>query len=207
MVKSPGSSTSTTPKQQATPRRLKQPKVEMWRSEQFRYPDDLGIRLPALVLGIEVEWYHASEDDGVRAYRFKAGSGFDFKPIVHQVGGLRCNHRYIVGTVLPWVNVEVLQNAQRLNERWYDSSVSTNCSMDTLNEYRADVKRLLGADANHSHSFEEAYYPIDIEHLPKLTSATLPADYDDLIDFRDGFERAMGCMGRWSAVILASNSD
>jgi hypothetical protein len=175
---------------------------------EFDYLDtDLGISLPQLVLGIEVREsdFNAKNDDwSCRRYDLK--KGWKWLKIAHQTAGLACHQRYMLGILLQPKSVEVLQNMHNLSDRWLDSNAGVfGLSMKEANEYSSDLKMLFEVDCNASwRDMEEAIYPIDCttENLAKLTSTKLPEDLDELVNWKDGWERAVGCVNRWSLRIL-----
>lgn len=171
--------------------------------EDFKYHDSLGLTLPQLVLGIEVDPTSEYSKD----YKFKPGR--KWIKLAHQTAGHACNQHYLICTVLQPKSVEVLQKMQQLANQWEDSQAGcwTN-SLETVLAYRASLKNLLGVDCNFCHKkFEGGIYPIDTEFLEKLTDEKFPKDLDDLIEWDSGWERGLGCIGRWGLFVLGPNSD
>jgi len=179
------------------------PEASRVKLENFKYADELGITLPQLVLGIEVN----PMSDRARAYRFVKSRRWVW--LAHQTAGLCCNQHYLYATLLTPKSAAVLQGMNALAQKWLDSNVGwAGVSLDTANEYRQDLDRLFGADCNSCHQdFEEAFYPADLEFLPKLAADQLPENLDDLIEWDSGLERAMGCVGRFRLLIVSNNSD
>lgn len=177
--------------------------------ESFQYPNDLGLALPSLILGIEVDPKSFGSDYPPCGYRFKPGP--QWINLVHTTQGHGCGQRYLIATVLNPTPAAAL-GMSRLAGEWLDSDVGCYGAplVDVLT-YRENLKLWLGADCNHTYrDFEEAFYPIDIEHLPKLTTdaiPAIPADPDDLIDWDSGMQRACGCVNRWGLWVLGENCD
>lgn len=164
--------------------------------------------LPALILGIYVPASSFRSDlDSSRDYHFKRGR--EWKKIAHQTAGLACHQHYIIGTILKPTD-HALEGMRILSKKWLDTNVGLGGgTLDELNEYRADLKRLFGADCNRSHRhFEEGFYGIDIEFARILTGEKLPwDDLDSLIEWKSGFDRAIGCINRWGLWVLGENCD
>ncbi len=189
----------------AKTKKTTRPEIKTLKTEDFRQPEELGIKLPALVLGIEVDPRNLNEES-VRDYEFRPGR--QWHKIEHQTAGHRCNQRYIVGSVLAPKNPDVTGSIYALTTKWFDSQISRGTTLDCLVEYREDLRRLFKADCNRSHGkLEEGVYPLDIEFLSQLAADVLPKDLDDLLVFETGWQRACGCIGRWGLYILSTNSD
>lgn len=179
------------------------PKRGQLKIEDFKYADQLGITLPQLVLGIEVD----PRSEYARAYKFKPGRAW--LKLAHQTAGHACHQHYLYATLLQPKTVEIAQRMNILACRWHDSQVGVfGARLDTVITYRSDLQKLFEADCNDCHTkFEEGYLPIDIDYIGKLAADQLPKDLDDLIDFASGWERGMGCVGRFGLYCLAENSD
>lgn len=186
---------------------FKLPAGKPLKRDDFKHDWDLKLTLPVLVLAIPVlDW--AFKEGDYKAYRFAPGR--QWIKLAHQTAGLACHQHYMHATILTPKSVAVAQGMNELAAKWEDSQVGCfgGPTIDGLLDYRADLKRLFGADCNHSHrDFEEAIYPIDIEDLPKLTDEPMPKNRDDLIVWKDGWQRAMGCINRFRLYILGPNSD
>lgn len=171
--------------------------------EDFKYHDSLGLTLPQLVLGIEVDPTSEYSKD----YKFKPGR--KWIKLAHQAAGHACNQHYLICTVLRPKSVEMLQNMQRLADKWEDSQAGWwGNSLKTVLEYQKDLKELLGVDCNICHGkMEEAFYPVDLDFVSKLAEDNLPNDLDDLIEWDSGWGRSLGCIGRWGLYIIGDNSD
>jgi hypothetical protein len=171
--------------------------------EDFKYYDQLGLTLPQLILGIEVN----PKSEYSRDYKFKPGR--KWIKLAHQTAGHACNQRYLICTALQPKSVEVLQKMQQLANKWDGSQAGCwGNSLDSLNEYRQDIKNLFGADCNFCHNdFEEGIYPIDIDFLIGLTDEKVPENLDDLVEWESGWDRSLGCLGRWKLFVLGENCD
>ena len=178
--------------------------------EDFHYLDRQGVSFPQIVLGIKHCRESFSSDYPPRRYIFKAGAP-KFQNIAHQTSGLGCGQFYITGTLLQPKSVEVLRGLQEIERKWLDSNVGAfgGATLEQFNDYERDLRRLFDASANRSHrDFAEAIYPIDLEHLPKIVADCPNLEtLDEWIEWGSGRERSLGCVGRWRAFILASNSD
>lgn len=173
----------------------------------FNYPEDLGWTLPSLVLAIPVPDDAFRDDADYRGYRFK--SGRTWHQLAHQTGGHACHQHYMHATLLTPLSADIQLRMNALSKQWYGTNAGVfGPTLNELGSYRADLARLFGADCNVSYpSFEEGIYPIDTEHGAKLAADALPKDLDDLIEWKDGFQRACGCIGRWKLYVISQNSD
>ena len=175
--------------------------------EKFKYADQLGIQLPALILGIEVKPWEFEKPDLQRTYNFKPGR--TWVNLAHQTAGLACNQHYIHATVLTPISEKVAHGMKMLEKKWLDSNAGVfGVSLKELNEYDADLRHLFGASCNSCHrGFEEGIYPIDIGCISQLAADDLPKELDDLIEWKDGWSRAIGCIGRYGLWVVGENSD
>lgn len=177
--------------------------------EDFHYADQLGLALPQLVLAIEIPKRGFEED--ARTYQFKLGR--TWLKLAHQSAGHACHQHYLLATVLTPKTVKVAQGISALDRKWLDSQAGCwGVPLSGVLDYEADLKRLLGAGCNTSYrSFEEGFFPLDTEFLSAVAAeadlASLPKDLDDLIEWRTGFERVGGSVGRWKLIVLGENSD
>lgn len=178
--------------------RKKRPSLEL---EQFRYPDDLGLKLPQLVLGIHVPVHQFQSDYPPRDYAFQPGR--KWLKLAHETAGFGRKPVYLVATVLASREAETLGGFASC---WRGSNVGAcEPSLSTLNAYSDHLKRALKVACNESHHLlAEGLYPIDTCFLPDVaTDAIDPTKLDDLIEWDSGAQRAAGCVGRWSLAILA----
>lgn len=189
----------------ARTKKTSRPDIKTLKIEQFRASDTLGIALPQLILAIEPDWRTLSQGDA-RDYQFKPSR--EWLKIEHQTGGHRCNQRLLIATLLTPKTSEIVKGITELARKWYDSQVGDHRSLDSLIDYRTDLKELLGADCNLSYSkTEKGLYAIDLKFLSHLAVDALPKDLDDLIEFQSGWERAAGSIGRFGLYIMSKNSD
>ena len=175
---------------------------------KFKFNDELGLDLPLLVLAVKChpEWGSKS-CVGVPRHEFKPGR--TFVDLQHQTSGHACHQVYLQATILKPREPEKLR---LIESKWLDSDAGCfGVGLDTILEYRAQLKELYGLDCNGCYQdFEEGVYPIDCspEALKKLCEDEFPEDLDDLIKFGDGpFERMCGCIGRWNIYVLGENCD
>jgi hypothetical protein len=175
--------------------------------EKFKYADQLNIPLPSLILGIEVKPWEFEKPDMQRVYNFKPGR--TWVNLAHQTAGIGCHQHYIHATVLTPVSEKVRYGMTALQEKWLDSNVGAfGVGLKSLNDYSADLRHLFGADCNQSHRcFEEGIYPIDVEYVKDMVADDLPKDLDDLIEWKDGWSRALGCINRFGFWVIGENCD
>ncbi len=174
--------------------------------EDFKYLDELGFPLPQLILGIEVDRSRLTGEQ--LDYKFKPGR--QWHKIAHQTAGHACAQHYIVGTLLKPKTPQIQKGIAALNDKWLDSDAGVfGVSLEEVLTYRQDLKTLFGADCNQSYSkFEEGFYPLDLEFLPKLAADSLDVEkLDDMVEWPSGFARMCGMVGRWSLLIAGENGD
>lgn len=95
-----------------------------------------------------------------------------------QTGGYACLHPQLHGVLLP-LSDKAFRWAVGVSRHWVDSNVyQGSARLDDLNVYRAQLREL-DLDCNHSYqNFHEAWYPIDLQHLPKLIQLDNDAQND-----------------------------
>jgi len=161
-----------------------------------------SIDFPVLVLGIRMS--RLNEE----LWKFKDAD--KWIKIAHQAGGHLCSQHYMVGKPLTMTKDAIIA-AHKINNYWLGSDCGVfGTSLNELEEYRAQLKKLLDVDCNMSYPlFEEAIYPIDYskENLGKLCEDDLPEDLDDLIEFKNERFKIFGSVGRWDLMILGDNGD
>ena len=175
--------------------------------EDFKFLNDT--REPKIMLGIRIP-YAAITAELSNFYDFAFNPGREWVKIQHQCGGMMCHQEYFIGTYLAPKDGGTTDRLRSLADKWLDSNVGAfEVSLNDLLEYRDDLKLLFGADCNNSYSlFREGLYPIDVEFLPALTNDLEEVkDYDNLIKWESGFDRAVGSIGRWNLVVLGENCD
>jgi hypothetical protein len=168
--------------------------------------------LPRIILGI-IPPDRAFEESPRYLWKEPKFKDRTWLKIAHQTAGLSCNQKFIIGTILTPKSPEILRSINLLCDKWLDSNMGCwGLSLKEANEYENDLWRLFGANVGCNSSWkdlEEAWYPIDCTKnaLNTLTSDTLPDNLDDLILWENGWERAMGCVNRWSIRVLGLNGD
>jgi hypothetical protein len=182
------------------------------KTSDFSYIDQIAnVSYPKIVLGIQVPSFYFEEHYPYKWRELKFTKSRTWIKLAHQSGGISCNQSYFFATFLNPKSTKVLENIILLQNKWFESNVGAfGTSLDSIIEYREDIKKLFGVDCNSSwKKFQESVYPIDCtdENIKKLTDESFPEDLDNLIDWNNGFERAAGCIGRWSLCILTENSD
>lgn len=180
-------------------------KLPTWRSDGYgALEDDYHLELPQLVLAVPQRRARFGQPDAVRF-----AGGRHWLAVDHQCAGLACEHVTMIATVLP-IRPEAAEGLFRLERRWYDSQVGAfGLALDTVEAYRDDLARL-GLDCNSTFAdLREALYPIDPtpEHLALVTTAGLPEDLDDLLEFQSPWARIAGMLSRWRCYLLGVNSD
>jgi hypothetical protein len=157
---------------------------------------DYGMELPQLVLAVDV-------DDPLKL-KFKERK---WLRIAHQTAGHACHQHYMTATILD-VQPQMWEFVKQLNTTW----LGTDCgvfgvTMNELEGYRA-LLRSYGLDCNLSYQdFEEAIYPIDCNFIGGISDDILPADLDDLIEWRSDTDKVIGMIHRWKLYILGENCD
>lgn len=165
-------------------------KIDLKKCEYL--PDE---SLPILVLAIKSK-YHFNDKR-------------KFLSIAHQTAGHGCHQHYMLGTILE-PNQETLDVMHKINQGWLNSDCGAfePPTLDEVNKYREQLKKLLGADCNFSYpDFEEGIYPIDCttEVIKKLCSDKLPKNLDDLIECQSNFDKFT--IKNWHLYILGENCD
>ena len=170
--------------------------------------DDDFPELPVLVLGLEVSDYELENDHKWSRLHYNFKNDKEWFLMTHQSCGLLCRHPHILGTVLQ-TNEETRKKFVELIELYFETNLGiVGITVDELNEYRKNLKFLLGVDCNYSHSsLEESIFPVDLEYLKNLTTEELPENLDDLIIWENSFERICGSINRWKLWIIGENSD
>jgi len=153
------------------------------------FPDQ---QLPLLVVGFKAYDYQNPH------FRAK------FSRIAHQCGGMMCHQQYLYARILH-PRAKVLAGMHELSRRWLDSECSQPC-LDTVLEYRAQIKHLFGVDCNRSYGdFQEGFYPLDYspKAIKKLATDTLPSDLEKWVRESSRFLS----FHHWGIYILGENSD
>jgi hypothetical protein len=171
--------------------------------DNYQYIED-G-ELPVLVLGIPIHWQYPE------TYNAKPSDEFQWRKIVHQTAGYACRQHYIEGLVLP-VTSKVKDFMRLIESRYIETQICQPARLETAVSYQAELKRMFGGAVcceNSYHMLEEGIYPIDVtaEVLEILTTAKLPKELDDLIQWESDLEQLCGILGRWHLFILGENSD
>ena len=180
---------------------LTQPSTPKIAQEDFCF---LTMPQPVLLLGIEV----TAETLSLHQHQFKPGRIWLY--VQHQTCGHACHQRYFIGVRLS-PRPEKLAAIQKLCDHWLDSDAGVwGVGLDELLVYRQQLRDWLGvdcADAATYRNFEEAWYPVDVKFATVLATDELPADLDDLIEWRDGLAKFAGCFSRWKLIVLGENGD
>lgn len=169
--------------------------------EHFLRLSDLGVKEPKLILGI----IHTDSQFYGQTYKFKPTR--TWVNVVHETRGPNRKQRYITGTFLQPESVLIENGIRKLDERWHGSSGEGETKLSLLNSYEADLKRFFNVSCNTSwKSFEEGFYPIDLEYLNTLSNIEHSyRNLDEFIEWKSGFERAVNNEKRWNLFILGRN--
>lgn len=141
---------------------------------------------------------------------FTFREGREWHRILHQTGGLCCNHARMWCTFLT-TRPAVTPVVNEISARWLDSNAGAfGVRLDEILKYRKFINEKLGVDCNLSYSdFQEAIYPIDctIQTIRALCEDDLPSDLNDLLHFDNNFSSMLGFTSRWNIYILGENCD
>ncbi|WP_217925076.1 hypothetical protein [Miltoncostaea oceani] len=178
-------------------------------NEDVAYPDELGLRLPLLVLSPELD--EASE------VFWQPGSSRSWMRLIHQCAGVGCAQVEVVGTILT-PRPETLSAMERISRELHSSNIGAFGPplLDELVAYdrllESSFAGLWPARCRRAYPLLlEGLYPIDIDGeenaglLEALASDQLPADLDRLLEWNG--EATDPFFGKWRLLILADNSD
>ena len=170
---------------------------------EFKYPEEHGLKLPIIVLGIKTsEEYPCG---------YEAKKEYNLIKIKHQTAGHGCHQLYLFGSVLEPKNKKQIE---KLANYWFetDEGVFGPPILNSVLEYRKQLKKEFGVDCNECYAdFSEASYPIDcnINNISKIAKniKSLPEDFDEMLVFNSNLHKLCGMIGRWSLFILGKNCD
>jgi hypothetical protein len=173
--------------------------------EDFKYLDKK--QLPKLILGIKIDPSEFNEELSSYGYEFTPGK--EWHKIAHQSAGLGCHQHYLIGTFLKPRSLLVAGGMQHLTKKWLGTNTGVGkISLQEIKNYHNDLVSIFAADCNHSfRDLNEGYYPIDLEYISRFTDEELPKNLDDLIIWKDGFQRAAHAGKLFNLVVLGPNSD
>ncbi len=167
--------------------------------EDFRYPEQLGLTGPQLILGIRVKDSEFERPETQRVPRF-AATGRKWYRLVMGARPWRYH-----ATVLTPATAAVAAHISALCHE-FSGIVATPGGgpyLSTVISYHEALSGRLLVGCNLTHrDLADGHYPVDLAGLRRLTSDALPEDPDDLLTFETGYERAAGCANRWSLVIV-----
>jgi hypothetical protein len=100
---------------------------------------------------------------------------------------------------------------KEIADHWYYSDVGIfGTALNDILTYRKQLEKL-GLDCNREYpDFEEAVYPIDpsVDVVKRICENDIDVDdFDEWIEFGEGLDKFLGCVGRWSLLILGDNCD
>lgn len=158
-------------------------------------------KLPALTLSIPVP-LDALRSDFTRFVTPRFNTQRTWKKVAHQCGGTNGSQKYFFSTILTPTPV-ASEGIRQISSRWKNSALGApGTTLTQLAGYRVDVKRYLGVDVDEAYSqAAEGCYTFDLKYLRRLTTEVLPQDFDELLQFETGWERA-AMAGRWLGAFL-----
>jgi hypothetical protein len=170
---------------------------------------------PKLFLGAVHKFPYCSKCGGAEETRIYNMPGAEL--IAHQSGGLACNQLYLQGFFFD-INSEYSEFIKKLDKLYYESNAG--CFGGLLFEiinYQKLIKEI-NADCDSCYElFEESVYPLDlsvdliknmiIDDKQILKNINNETDLDNLIVFKDNFEKFCGCIGWWNSLLITENSD
>jgi len=129
--------------------------------------------------------------------------------IYHQTSGYLCAHEGIYAMFLK-PRAKVVPLIQELSDHFLESCISAPPSLTSAKEYEQFLARY-GVGCEHSYiELQEAFYPVDVEFVRKMTSTPLPKDLDDLIvpsKADKGVLSLFSWRQHWKLAILGENCD
>jgi|GEM_PF-6016608 len=141
--------------------------------ELYKFPSELGISLPVLVL--------ATSGRNLDAFNSKR----EWQYINHQVGGIGCEQFYSTGTILTPTE-HVANGMKKMSKFWQSKNLCTNggdeqmmIPLEQLFIYQRQLQDVLSVDCRHTYrDFRSGLYPIDFspENLRKLCTDDLPQE-------------------------------
>jgi hypothetical protein len=93
----------------------------------------------------------------------------------------------------------------RISDEYHGTNLYGPVTVDDLVRYQYVLHKHLRADCNRDYdTFEEAVYPVDLDHLTDLTADTIPEDPNELVRWKYERFTPPPPFGLW---ILGPNSD
>lgn len=132
----------------------------------------------------------------------------DWHLLYHQTSGYMCAHRHIYAKFLQ-PRKKFVPLIAELSAKYLGSCISEMPDLTTAVAYN-QILEGFGIGANQSYTtLQEAFYPIDIEFVRKISSTTLPKDLDDLVVTPKKKGRLDFIFRRkhWQLAILGENCD
>jgi hypothetical protein len=103
------------------------------------------------------------------------------------------------------VSPEALEGMWRVSDEYHGANLCRPVTVDELVRYRYLLRKHSRVDCNRDYeTFEEAVYPVDVDHLMDLTDDSLPEDLSDLVPWKYERIAPIPPFGLW---ILGPNSD
>lgn len=165
--------------------------------EDFRYADQQGLALAALVLAVRVPDQAFERPELQEALRFKPGRAW--RRIAHNCGTqTRWLHTTTLTPRLPASALAVVND-------WAAKAPGSGAiNLLHVLDYREALWAHLRAECNESFTdLGRHYLPIDVSFVRQVAADDLPKDLDDLIEWDSGLQRAARAHNRWSLAILA----
>jgi hypothetical protein len=166
-------------------------------AERNCFPDEDKKQKPVLILAIHQAWI---------IDLLVPLPGREWFRYVHQCGGVACHQLvFAAATELTPKSDAMLKGMRRISDEYHASNLFRPVSVDDLVHYRSVVREHLQVDCNRDYeTFDEAIYPIDLDHIRDLTSDSIPENLNDLGRWK--YQRVTPALpfGLW---ILGPNSD
>jgi len=126
-------------------------------------------------------------------------------PLSHQTAGNLCHHQEIFARFLT-PSKPAAKLIAELNTTYLDSNIWDPASLTDINAYEA-ILRKYKVSANTSYpKLQEAFYPIDLEYISKLTTDEIPKNLCDHFEpSKDKIKRMWGY--HFHVAILGKNCD
>ncbi len=154
--------------------------------------------MPVLVLAILRDW--------IRDDELVLLPGRDWFRYEHQCGGVACHRLAFAAAIeLKPRSPEILEGMWRVSDEYHGTELYRPVTVDDLVRYRYVLRRHLKADCNRDYeTFEEAVYPVDLDHIQELTADPVPEDLNELVRWKHERCTPVPRFGLW---ILGPNSD
>ena len=124
--------------------------------------------------------------------------------LYHQTAGYACNHSLLNAMILPMKKI-YQEFFQKIQEEYLDSCVWSPPSFQDAKKYQEQLESV-GLGANYSyHLLEEGFYPIDPEHIHKVSQKRLPKNLESLK--KPVKTKSFPFPTHWQCAVLGRNCD